>query len=244
MAQTRLKRLIWVADNHGDMVDQKAEKEFFQFADYFKADERIHLGDFMNLAAARKGADETERQMGVKDDIRAGIDFVRRFKTTVLLWGNHDYRLVRCVRDGGGISREYAKDMHDEILKDLRRTRHIHWGKREGHYRSGNTISVHGYSGGINAARQVATTYAPGIAMCGHVHTESHVVMPTLVKNEGHTVSCLCQLDQEYNLGHQLALRQTHGWAYGVQARNGETAIWHAKKINGKWVFPSEITQL
>lgn len=240
MAKSRLKRWLFCTDSHGDMIDPSAEKAFLDFKKQWKPDITIHGGDFMDLRALRKGASDEERNEGVKADIERGVGFVRSAGVQVLLWGNHDYRLVRGVRDGCGRLREYASLLHNALLDQLDGIQHIPYGKRHGVYTLGDLRIVHGYHSGIYAARQAAQCY--GRVMMGHVHTSSSFVMSTLDPTEGFTVGCLCNLDMDYNIGHANTLRQNHGWSYGLLAPDGKTTAWQARQMGDKWIIPSEFS--
>lgn len=242
MARTRLERMVFVTDTHGDMIDRSAENAFLDFCKTWKPDVRIHGGDFMDLRALRQGASDEEKNEGVKADISAGVDFVRRAGIQVLLWGNHDYRIVRGVRVGCGRLREYATLLlNSAILDRLPSVQHVQYGKRCTHAWHDATM-IHGYHAGVYAGRQAAAAYGPGKVVMGHVHSDSQFIMPTLRPSEGHTVACLCNLNMDYAIAHANTLRQSHGWLYGVADRNGNTTLWHATKLGDHWILPSEFT--
>lgn len=244
MAKTRLERMVFVTDTHGDMIDPTAEKAFLDFCKVWKPDTRIHGGDFMDLRALRQGASDEEKAEGVKADIERGVDFIRRADIQVLLWGNHDYRIVRGVRVGCGRLREYATMLlNNAILDRLPNVNHVQYGKRRTH-RWHDTTMTHGYHSGLYAARQAAMAYGPGKVIMGHIHAQSQFAMPSINPCEGHSVSCLCDLDMDYAISHANTLRQSHGWLYGVADRSGNTTLWHASKISDKWILPSEFTTL
>lgn len=241
MAQTRLKRWIFATDSHGDQIDKATEKEFLAFCKHWKPDVRIHGGDFMDLRALRRGASDEEKNEGVRADIERGVGFVRAAGFQVLMWGNHDYRLVRAVRDGCGRLREHAIVFHNGLLDEIgEKVQHVPYHKRKGVYRHGDITFIHGYHTGIYAARQAAATYGPGKVVMGHIHSKSSFVMPTLRPCEGHSIAAMCNLDMDYNIAHANTLRQSNGWAYGVTNNQGESLIWHAERNGNRWILPSE----
>ena len=232
-------RWLAVFDSHGDMIDKNARDAVLQFSKHWKPSLVIHGGDFMDLRALRRGATDEERDEGVKNDIEAGIDFVRSIKTNVLLWGNHDQRLVRESSLGNGRKREYANLVLDQIYDRLEGIEHIPYGKRKGVYKLGNYRVVHGYHAGLYAHRQAAQVY--GNVMMGHVHTNAQFDDPAFDKRTGISVGCLCNLDMEYVEAQANTLRWSHGFAYGIIS-HGETIVWLARKLSsGLWILPSEI---
>ena len=240
----RLERFVGVADTHGFYQDDAAVAALFDFCKHYKPDFRFHLGDYLDLPALRNGAGSFDQSIGLNDDALAAENFLKRFKPQLLLMGNHDYRIAREIaQTGSGIKREFCKQVWGGINQTLAQmgTKVVPYGKRDGFTEYGDYKLIHGYTHGKYAAMKAAEDY--GNVIMGHVHT------PNIMRSNRHdgavgvSVGCLCQLELEYNLGHQGALKQAHGFIYGVRTSLNKLIIWEAKPHNGVWYFPSEITE-
>lgn len=236
----------WIAagDNHGSRVDPDARRAFFEFKKWWKPHHTIHGGDFVDLAALRRGASDEEANEGVKEDIEAGLSFVREMRPDCLLLGNHCDRLVRETQSGHGRLREYATLIYDQILDRLRGVQVIPYDKRIGFHDHGDARFVHGFFHGVFAARQCAQTYATGTARKAiqfHVHAHSVFDMPTVTPVTGYTVGALCDLNMPYAKSMAATLRWSSGWCYGLLLPSGETTVWMAQKVGGSYWLPSEM---
>lgn len=231
------KRFVIAFDNHGDMQDDEAVNAFFDFCKDWKPTIRIHGGDAFDLRCLRKGASAEEKQEGIKADVEAGVDFLKRLKPQVLLLGNHDYRLARYMIDGRDqMLREYCRLTWDGIMDNIGNCQIVPYGKRHGVYQLGNFRVIHGYHSGMYAARQAAALY--GNVIMGHVHTPGYYRTPHIDGATGYTSGSLCQLEMDYNAAHPNTLRQGHGWIYGVVTPAGQTIPYAATKWGDGWHFP------
>ena len=237
----RLERFVIVSDTHGEYQDDSAVEAAFDFLKHFKPDTRIHLGDFIDLAALRHGAGEYEKSKGLKADSLAAVNFMKRLDPQVVLMGNHDHRLIREAKEARSAAlQEYCHDVWSGINQVLKDSTVVPYGKRSG-FQYGNYWLIHGYHNGLYAPRQAALTY--GNVIMGHIHAPGVMPAGTLHGAVGHSCGALCKLDMEYNLSHANTLRQAHGFIYGVKTSSGKLVIWHAASMEGSWYFPSEITE-
>lgn len=232
-------------DIHGDQQDGKANEVFFDFAKVWKPKIRICGGDLFDFRPLRKGASEDERHESLKDDFKAGSDWFNRFKPTVFLRGNHDERLWELAETGKGAVGDFAQEGVEKIKRmvDFHKCQMLPYHKMLGVYMLGNKAALHGFHSGINAARQTALIY--GDSLFGHVHAVETATIPGLRRRVARSVGCLCLLDLPYASRTPSTLRQGHGFPYGLlDDRTGETQTFQAEPINGKWMLPTEFTNL
>lgn len=232
----KAKKFIVCADNHGNQQDEKACEAFHKFCKEWKPEIKVHAGDCFDVCAFRKGASEEEQTESLEEDIVAGIDFIRRYKPTHFLYGNHDQRLVDGVHSHKAERSALCVRLIGEIEKSLGFSP-IHYNKRNGVLRFGHLSIIHGYTSGINAAKRAAEIY--GNCLMGHTHVIDHYSIPSSRgRTMGRVIGCLCNLEMEYNRAQANTLRQGHGFAYGFLYQNGDFKVVQAEEINGRWILP------
>ena len=215
--KSRWVKLVIVADNHGNMIDEQTENSLFKVVDALKPDLRIHLGDFLNLNAWRDGATPEERRESLKDDIDAGIRFLNEYRPNVMTMGNHDYRLWKKAREGNADTREYAEEQIEKVTNCLNKhkTKTFAWGVRRGVYEIAGQRMIHGYSAGITATATMGAKY--GRCVHGHNHTGDIVWLPTY--DGGFAQSCPSMCDNnkmEYQLGQVASFKHISGFALAI----------------------------
>jgi hypothetical protein len=152
---------------------------------------------------------------------------------------NHDDRLWRALRDGSdGPLRHLAGQLIDRIGVTLGNVPQYPYCKRRGVMRWGDHAFIHGFHGGLGAAKQAALVY--GSVIQGHTHSIDHYSIPGLEPRIGRCCGCLCKLDMDYTRGNMGTLAHSNGWVYGVRIGDRLT-VWHAEKIGDVWVYPTEV---
>ena len=229
---------IW--DIHGLHQHKPTVNEFLDFVKDYKPSVRIIGGDLWNFSCLRKSADDNDLREDPSIDFQAGCEFLRKFNPTVFLWGNHDHRLVRLAR-----SRDVllgAKANAETWIKYAERItpgcRHIEYNKRTGMFEYGDHRFLHGYSHGVAAGRNHANAY--GNCCIGHVHRDETYQVPRIDSSVCHISGCACALDMDYNHNHIGTLGQSHGWLYGFKTKLGRVYVQHAKRLEGRWVVPTD----
>lgn len=236
----RYKRWVAAFDNHGDQQDDAACEALWSFMEHWKPHSRIHGGDAFDFACFRKKADEGERRERIEGDVDKGCEFIRKFNPTHFLRGNHDQRLWDVAMSDDEKMADFAANLVMDIKEVLGDIPMLPYCKRKGILPFGDHRVMHGYSAGMNAARQTAIVY--GNSLFGHVHTHDQAAVPGLERRVAHACGCLCKLDLGYNRGSPSTLRQAHGWAYGLHFLTTNTLqVWHAEKVGDGWYLPSEI---
>jgi hypothetical protein len=240
-----VKPIRWIAgfDLHGDMQDAKAVRVFVDFCRQWKPTIRIMGGDLFDFRWLRGRASEGEKRERITDDFEAGVAFLKAFKPTHFLHGNHDHRLVRVIRESDdGKLKALCERMHADLQDSLGDMCRVYpYDKRKGVMRLGDVNVIHGYHTGMYAARNAAAVY--GSCLMGHVHANDMFAIPALEPRIGRCVGSLCLLDMEYNHQQAATLRQEHGFAYGLVDR-GATIIFQAWPTNGIWHLPTEFREV
>lgn len=237
----RLTRWAACGDNHGDQVDPSTLAAYQDFNKWFKPDIRIHLGDNWDFRWLRRSASDEEKAQTVAADFEAGLDFIKWYKPTVFLNGNHDDRLRKLLDSTAGAQRELAGQWLDRISVALSGVAQFPYCKRRGVYRLHDHAFIHGYGHGDNAAKMAAQAY--GNVVMGHTHRIDSVRIVSPEDRYGYSAGCLCSLDMDYTRPNLGTLRHAHGWVYGVIV-NRRVVVWQARKYGNVWVLPSEARTL
>ncbi len=239
----RFSKWIGAPDNHGNLVDPIALAAYLEFNRWWKPTCRVHMGDCFNFDWLRKKASDEEKRAKPMPDFEAGIDFIKEFKPTHFLRGNHDERLWDAGRADDGKLATLACELIVDIQNALGTACIMYpYCKRKGVMKLGRDHHViHGYNGGVHAAKNAAKVY--GNVLMGHVHYIDEGGVPSLERRRGYAVGCLCQIDQTYNRAHINTLTQENGWPYGLVMANGEVVVWQAKRSGDKFILPSELRE-
>lgn len=175
-------------------------------------------------------------------DVSEGSRWLDTLKPTVFLRGNHDERLWDLAIQSEGIVADYAKLCVERLEKQITKLRckMYPYDKREGIYQMGALRFIHGYITGVTAARRTAMIY--GNVVCGHGHGIQSATVEAVEPRAGFMCGCLCQTSFAYNRAQAGTLNQENGWAYGVtNERTGSFLYWQARRIDNKWILPSDI---
>jgi hypothetical protein len=233
------------ADVHGDMQDDAACRAFFKFQDIWKPKIRICYGDIWDFRCLRARASDEEKRVSLAKDYILGNEWLKRFKPTHTILGNHDKRLWDVAFGQRGFASDSAALKIIEIealLKQLGSQDAIPYHKRN-ILRIGDLKIHHGIYCGVTAARRMAQTY--GACIFGHIHANQVASVEGLDYRAAVSAGCLCQLDQGYNAITPSSLTHCHGFAYGIiNEKTGEYRCWTAQPVNGEWIIPSDMVKL
>ena len=240
-------KFVIVGDTHGDMIDLKARKAFFAFCDEFKPTKRIHLGDWVDLRAWRRGASSADQADSMQKDYDAGLDFLKKFNADIAIVGNHDYRLWLTARDGRGPMRDYAKRIIEDVKVEMDAIgcRLIPYGIHKGFYelgkvRNGGYYCNHGYKSGIHAIVGEARHWNRSIS--GHIHAVGTYVDAAKEARSAHTVGTLARLDMDYAIGNEGTARHENAWGMGGEnSKTGAVEFRHVRKIGTEWMYSDTI---
>ncbi len=216
------KKWVGVSCSHGSDIDPKAREAFLTFLDRYKPEQRIHLGDAIDLACLRAGArrdpDDPDRAESLMDDLLAGLSFLHEMRPTMYFHGNHEARAVSLAHSANQVVAYAAgavmAKIHDNLAKYKTEIIPYRGMARDSVRYLGGTAFLHGSLFNVSAARDTAETV--GAHCCfGHTHRVAMESARTHADAIGYNIGCLARLDMEYAAGRRQTLAWRHGFAYG-----------------------------
>lgn len=245
---SRLTKFIFASDSHGDMADPEALAALYEFTKDFKPDIRVAGGDHYDFRSLRKGVgSDKEGAESLTEDIEAGEDFFAKWKPTVYLWGNHEYRLEAMQGHGQALVRDYCTDLKDRINRTARQCGAkviLPYHADKGVYRLGPVAMVHGYAHGANATVVQGLHYAPfsGALIHGHTHNLASIALTKHGGGNAFSAGCLCRKDEMDYASHRLATsRWGSGFVAGFVTKGGDYKAWLVHKMGGVWIWQTEL---
>lgn len=242
----RFRKIVIAADSHGNLADNDALEELYRFNKTFKPDERVFLGDGFDLPSLRKGAMGREEDTSLYEDVKAGMDFIRRFRPSTWHMGNHEDRLYEAVHNTtNGIMRDYCNDLLTRITDGLKRVnckKILPYDSEKGVAQFGPIRTIHGYKTGTSAIEAQAKHYgvAGGCVVAGHEHS----IRFTNVEKHGGVVGivagCLIDIQQATYARRWLSRSKwANGWVYGYY-NDTDWKLWHAHRVGGQWCYTTK----
>lgn len=241
-----MTRWMYVSDSHGDLIDPASRDAALAFAERFQPEVRIHGGDAFDFRSLRSGASDDERAEGIGEDVRQGIAFLKDFRPTVYLWGNHDARLVRKAKNcRDGNLKLLCQQTHDRIVDELdalgcdQRPYKI----KGGVYELGGYKFVHGYNHNTHSAHKAALFY--GNVIMGHVHTFQEGRPQRYDNPTGYTCGLLGDIDRmEYAETRMAVANWMNGWLYGWEV-DGQLIVQSVRRgHDGKFRAPLDFAEV
>lgn len=236
-------RFTFGTDLHGIEQHKRTVHAFLSFVKEFKPELKVFGGDLWNLAALRRQADEHEKVIRLKEDFLAGIEFLKEYKPSILMIGNHDQRLYDAVkrervnRTGwlSELADTYLKQFHEFV--DANGIKIYPYEKKKGIFRVHGMAFAHGFGSGGMLSQNMAETYGDII------HGHGHKIERTTAMHSGHAVTafqsgCLCRDDMEYTRADLGSLRQEQGWVYGVLGKINEVV--QARFVKGRAIVTTD----
>lgn len=242
-AASKPKRFIAVGCSHGHHCDENVIAQVCDFARRFKADRRIHLGDWCDVAAMRSGAAGTnDEAQSIVDDLKAGFKFLKEFQATDIFWANHEHRVIKNLRSPRAINafaaqsflgqfQDFARDLKAKVYLDY------HIRKESSTLLLGDTLFLHGFMFNESATRDHVEWAGRHVV---HAHTHRPCIQPGRVMQNymGYCVGSLANIE---NMDYAGSNRSTSAWgaavAYG-EYNERETKVWLEVAKNGKFQFP------
>jgi len=216
-----IKRIMFCTDTHGDAIDNRTAKAFFDRKKDFKPDIVIHGGDAWDFQSLRRGASADEKACSMLDDYKAGCLFLERLykgnHKNYFLWGNHDWR-IHDVADGTDGPRADAAQMIIEKSNYLFRKYKVHttpFCSRSGVLKLGKMAFIHGYCHAANAAKKHAEVYGGSAShvFAGDLHADIHWQSASLDPVICQHVPCMTDLNPGYARRNINKLKHSQGWA-------------------------------
>lgn len=237
------KKFVVVADNHGYLASQEAVQKALSFTASWKPNYRIHLGDLWDFTPLRAKASQDELAMGVSQDFKAGIQFLRDYKPTHLTLGNHDDRLWQGrVKRADGVLREKCDELASVAEKEFRQRKIQYIPYCIDRYLQmpeGGPKLIHGFRATMYPARAHFENWGP--CLHGHTHKADYHKARHVDGGESFSVPTLADISKmEYANRTPARLGWSNGFLYGIiHKKTGSWSAWSVdKKEDGTWISP------
>lgn len=213
---------------HGDLLHEPSFNKFMARRAAYKPKHMLHLGDAFEFTALRKGATDDEQRISIDVDISWGLWLLEEIFSGIkgqrwFLRGNHCERLWQMKDKGSAIGREFAEEKIYEIESFLedRGIQMKPYCSSKGVIKINDTLFMHGYGHGINAAKDHIRAYHNHAMFC-HTHRAEHAVgtgwpEPLTAVNIG----CMLKLLPQYASRGVSTLSWTHGFGQGEFMADG-----------------------
>ncbi len=238
MPQTRERFLIYT-DVHGQDADMDVIECISDFADVWKPDVTICMGDLWDMAPLRSKCKTSVKRQSILHDYSVGKRVLNMIHTDYLMCGNHEYRIFDLYRSADS---ERVREWIERYICDMylmtQRTgiKIMPYDIHDGIMRLGKRAVLHGFNTGVNATKKTAEMF--GDSICGHIHTNQSTPIHRWDCAVGDSIGCASRLDLSYTRNTAKYLRWQHGWGYGYVFPDGEVLLWKVKKKGGKFYAP------
>ncbi|MFO0203625.1 MAG: metallophosphoesterase [Alphaproteobacteria bacterium] len=239
---SKFKKFLVAADNHGHLVCDESRRKLLEFAETWKPDYRIHLGDNWDFSPLRRGASQEEKADGISNDFVAGLEFLNDFKPHYLTLGNHDDRIYQlAIHCADGILRERCADLVATVERELTRRKIKFVEYRVNSFLrlpEGGPKLIHGFRSTMYPAKAHFDHW--GECLHGHVHKPDEHVARHIDGGRSFSVGCLADLTRlTYSDRQPAKLGHRNGFLYGII--NTKTSQWNAWQIireGNDWISP------
>ena len=239
---TTYERFIAISCSHGKYADETAIDAVLKMRERWNPSIVVHLGDWCDTTAFRSGAvgssDESEP---VAPDIDGGLSFLRKYRPTHVLDGNHEDRIPRMLSHRNALVAYAAQQATDYIDRTF-----VEIGCRRIPYDGvfqklviGDVTFTHGTIYNENSARDMAEIYG-GKVIFGHTHRSQQAEGRTIKESTGY---CTGTLTRRSEMDYAKARRATLGWRQGLvygEIGPKDSAVWLITRgeFDKKWRLP------
>ena len=188
------------------------------------------------------------KAQGLKDDINAGLSYLRKLRPHRLCWGNHDHRLWLLAESGReSLEVDYAQMLRRRIEKEVDQLK-IKAVEYDVEHRlaRGSTGQAHwAWLCFINVRGKSVIAMHWGSTLTGHIHAFDFHAMDDLDRTESYTSGAGCVIKQEYNRTHRRRLKHCVGFLVGmINTKTGAWMVWPVKRDERTktWLDPKMMT--
>jgi predicted phosphodiesterase len=238
----KYERFIAVGCSHGKYADNTAIEAVLTMRDRWKPSIVVHLGDWCDTTAWRRGARGTsDESEPIAPDIHGGLEFLRKYRPTHVLDGNHEDRIPAALCDRNAMVSYAAQQATDHIEKEFLKIgcRRIPYDGNLQKYVVGNVTFTHGTIYNENAARDMAETYG-GNVIFAHTHRAQVGEGRTITESTGY---CVGTLTRRGSMDYAKTRRATLGWRQGLvygEIGPKDSAVWLVTRgeFSKEWRLP------
>lgn len=235
-------KFLSIGCSHGGYIDPTAEEAVHCAIDLWKPKEIIHLGDWSDTAAWRKGAaGSSDEREPVRPDIDGGLQFLKDIGCTIALDGNHEDRIQTAKGDRSSIIQCCAEsiDQHIDEWFEKIKCRRIKYSGVFQKYILGNCTFTHGTIYNENSARDMAEIYG-GNVIFAHTHRSQMAEGRTIKESSGF---CVGTLTRQASMEYSKCRRATLGWRQGMvigEVIGNDSAVWllTRSEFSKEWRLP------
>ena len=236
------RKIMLVGCSHGKHLSKVNREAVLTFRDNFKPDDVWHLGDALDTAAFRLGAQgSSDEAVPVRPDISTGMQFLKELGVTMFFQGNHEARLWDMAKHYNAIKKEAAQGVIDGIEKKLKKLRcplvpyHVQRGWRP----FGDFLAGHGYMFNEQACRDHAEALCSNVVFA-HTHKTGVAKARTIRNSTGINVGTLADIP---NMDYASRRRATLAWNPGIcwgEYSDKKAQLWlHEQNSNDPtWLLP------
>jgi hypothetical protein len=166
------KRFIAAGCVHSTYACQQAQDAVMGFRERYKPHVAIDLGDVHDFTAFRSGAKGTpDESASIELDYGAGVDWLKRYRPTHRVNGNHDHRIYKLLDHPNAIVAHCAAKVIEDIrqVDEKNKTSVKPYHMKDGWWEFGDTKFGHGWMYNMQAVRDHAETF--GKCVIAHLHT-------------------------------------------------------------------------
>lgn len=244
--------LLAGGDIHFPHQNNVAVEVFLHTAEYLKPDIGLLMGDLLDFShfsshPATFGAPKTSYEA----DLRQANAFLDRFQAacgkTILLAGNHEYRLDRWAAAASSNEAAYESLSPEVRLSEGRKNfTYIPYGQVKGTYPhyviNDRMVAVHGWSYAKAATRQHLEIAQGRSILHGHTHRADVVMMQSLWQPntvlQGRATACLCRPVPLYGVGRPV--EWVNGFVVGYMGKRSDT-LYTIPIHGGRCILPGGI---
>ena len=235
------KRWMAVGCSHGTHACPDAIKAVLKFKANFKPHTVLHLGDFVDTEALRKGGSGGEcKNEDIGDDFDAGMDFLRKLQPTTIFLGNHEWRAYDLVHHKNEMVARCALELvgqFDAIGAELK-AEIVPYNVLTGWRSFGNMDAGHGVMFNEQAIRDHAEMRGRN-TLIAHVHTPGIVRARVAGNPWGCCVGWMGRVESaHYALRRRATTRWWNAFAWGEYCDNETTINLCEKTVNSGWRLP------
>ena len=239
---TKYERFMAVSCSHGKYADPTAIQAVILLREKWNPTIVVHLGDWCDTTAFRSGAvgtsDESEP---VAPDIDGGITFLKEYRPTHVLDGNHEDRIPRLLNSNNALVAYAANQATHHIDESFKKIgcRRIPYDGVFQRLVIGNVTFTHGTIYNENSARDMAEIYG-GQVIFGHTHRSQQAEGRTIKESTGY---CAGTLTRRGEMDYAKCRRATLGWRQGIvygEIGPKDSAVWllTRSEFNQEWRLP------